>query len=150
MRKGKRFPSEARRFRDPATGASVRQLTDHPSIHHHPFYYIPAWDGNMRHRVLVSHRSGSPQLYLLPSTSNCLLQLTDRPDLNEWSIHPSRNGQFVYFTAGRGGWRVDTETFQGRAGSRLWEFKNTGKRHGGSGHGNHHSQPGRPLLGCSR
>lgn len=112
MSKGKQYPSEMHRFWDPETGASVRQLTDHPSIHHHPFYYVPAWDRNMRHRVLVGHRSGSPQLYLLPSDSHRLLQLTDRPDLNEWSIHPSKDGCHVYFTAGPGGWRVDTETFE--------------------------------------
>lgn len=112
MSKGKQYPSEMRRFPDPDTGASVRQLTDHPSIHHHPFYYVPAWDRKMRHLVLVSHRSGSPQLYLLPTDSYRLLQLTDRPDLNEWSIHLSRDGRHVYFTAGPGGWRVNTETFK--------------------------------------
>ena len=32
---------------DTATGIAVRQVTTHPSIHHHPFYYLPAYDDGM-------------------------------------------------------------------------------------------------------
>jgi oligogalacturonide lyase len=112
MSKGTVHPSEVRVFRDEKTGARLRQLTDHPSIHHHPFYYLPAWDDAMRRLTLVSHRTGMPQLYSFLCDSGKLLQLTDRNDLNEWSIHPSHDGRFVYFTAGAGGWRVDTETLK--------------------------------------
>ena len=42
-----------------------------------------------RHRFSLEERA-----------SGKLIQLTDRPDLNEWSIHPSHDGRFVYFTAG--------------------------------------------------
>ena len=66
----------------------------------------------MRHLVFVSHRSGAPQLFLELQETKQLLQMTDREDLNEWSIHPSHNGRHVYFTAGSGAWRVDTETFR--------------------------------------
>jgi oligogalacturonide lyase len=34
------------------------------------------------------------------------LQLTDREEISDWSIHPSHDGRYVYFTAGSGGWRV--------------------------------------------
>lgn len=108
MSKGTIYPSEARSFRDVTTGARVRQLTHHPSIHHHPFYYLPAWDDAMQRLTLVSHRTNKPQLYSLLCHSGQLLQLTDRDDLNEWSIHPSHDGRYVYFTAGSGAWRIDT------------------------------------------
>ena len=39
------------------------------------------------------------------------MQVTDRPDLAEWSIYPSPDGRFVYFTAGTGAWRVDLDDF---------------------------------------
>jgi oligogalacturonide lyase len=112
MSKGKLFHSEVREFKDPQTGAQIRQLTNHPSIHHHPFYYLPAWDDAMHHLIFVSHRTGSPQLFVFLCRSGMLLQLTDRDDLNEWSVHPSHDGGYVYFTAGMGGWRIDTESFK--------------------------------------
>ena len=112
MGKGTLHPSEVQSFRDPATGAGVRQLTAHRSIHHHPFYYLPAWDDAMRRLTLVSHRTGFPQLYSMLCDSGQLLQLTDRDDLNEWSFHPSHDGQYVYFTTGAGAWRVDTESLK--------------------------------------
>jgi len=36
MSKGRAWPREDRRFRDPETGRMMRQITSHPSIHHHP------------------------------------------------------------------------------------------------------------------
>ncbi len=110
MSKGSVVPSEARTLKDSVTGAFVRQLTDHPSIHHHPFYYLPAWDDEMRRLTLVSHRSGNPQVFVRLESNGSLVQLTDRGDLNEWAVHPSHDGRFVYYTAGYGGWRVNTET----------------------------------------
>ena len=41
-----------------------------------------------------------------------LIQLTDRDDLADFSIYPSHDGQYVYFTAGSGGWRVHTTTYE--------------------------------------
>lgn len=110
MSKGTVIKSETSECRDEVTGLLVRQLTHHPSIHHHPFYYLPAWDDAMRGLTLVSHRSGNPQIYIRLEENGNLVQLTDRDDLNEWSIHPSHGGRYVYFTAGYGGWRVDVET----------------------------------------
>ncbi|MEM7012514.1 MAG: oligogalacturonate lyase family protein [Verrucomicrobiota bacterium] len=82
----------------------------HPSIHHHPFYYLPAWDDAMQRLIFVSHRTGTPQIFAEICATAELQQLTDRHDLNEWSIHPSHDGRFVYFTAGSGAWRVDTSS----------------------------------------
>jgi oligogalacturonide lyase len=111
MSKGAIYPSESSVNRDPQTDVSVRQITSHPSIHHHPFFYVPAHDDAMRWLVFVSHRTGSPQLFVEERSSGRLIQLTSRNDLNEWSIHPSHDGRFVYFTAGTGAWRVNIEGF---------------------------------------
>ncbi|MFM7411988.1 MAG: TolB family protein, partial [Planctomycetota bacterium] len=106
--KGRVFESEAIVFADSSTGRPVRQVTAHRSIHHHPFYYLPAYDDRMRWLVFVSHRTGCPQIFAEDRASGSLVQLTDRDDLNEWSIHPSYDGEWVYFTAGSGCWRVAT------------------------------------------
>lgn len=109
MPKGSSFPSEARTFLDPRTGAHIRQVTDHPSTHHHPFFFIPAYDDGMRRLIFISHRTGSPQIFAEDRATGFLVQLTDRPDINEWSVRPSHDGHAVYFTAGKSGWRLDLE-----------------------------------------
>ena len=59
MSKGERFPSEAIVRTDSRTGRQVRQVTNHPSIHHHPFFYVPAYDDQIRWLVFISHRAGT-------------------------------------------------------------------------------------------
>jgi len=96
--KGKVFPDESRWLNDPATSRRIRQITSHPSIHHHPFFFVPPWDDAMRRLIFVSHRTGSPQLF--SEENNQIIQLTDRKDLAEWSFHPSHDSRFVVFVAG--------------------------------------------------
>jgi len=112
MSKGQVYPSESRTFRDELTGAAVRQVTDHPSIHHHPFYYVPAWDDAMRRLIFVSHRTGRPEIFAELGAGGKLVQLTEREGLAEWSIHPSHDGRHVYFTAGTSARRVEAETLK--------------------------------------
>ena len=64
----------------------------------------------MRHLVFVSHRTGRAELFLELRDSGQLLQLTEHEGLAEFSIAPSHDGRYVYFTDGQGAWRVDTET----------------------------------------
>jgi oligogalacturonide lyase len=99
-------------FSDPSTGARVRQVTAHPSIHHHPFYYLPSYDDAMARLIFVSHRTGRPEVFAELRGSDRLVQLTEHEDIGEWSVHPSHDGRHVYFTARAGAWRVDTETLK--------------------------------------
>lgn len=64
----------------------------------------------MTRLVFVSHRTGGPQIFFEERESGRLVQATDRDDLAEWSIHPSLDGKYVYFTAGTSAWRVDLNT----------------------------------------
>ena len=109
MGRGSVYPAEARGFLDEATGARVRQITDHPSIHHHPFFFAPAYDDAMARLVFISHRTGRPEIFAEDRTSGRLVQLTEREGIAEYSIYPSHDGRYVYFTAGRGAFRVDAE-----------------------------------------
>ena len=112
MPKGQVYSSESRMMVDERTGTTIRQVTAEAAIHHHPFFLIPAYDDAMRRLIFVSHRTGSPQIYAEERAAGKLVQLTDRNDLSEWSVYPSHDGQHVYFTAGTGAWRVDTETYE--------------------------------------
>ncbi len=110
MSKGSVYPSETRWLTDAATGRRIRQVTDHPSIHHHPFFFVPPWDDAMRRLIFVSHRTGKPQLFA--EVDNRIVQLTQREDLSEWSFHPSHDGRFVVFVAGTQAARLDLETLK--------------------------------------
>ena len=110
MGRGRLWESESRFVADGAGGPRLRQVTSHPSIHHHPFYYLPAHDDAMRHLVFVSHRTSRPELFLELRETGRLLQLTEHEGLHEYSVTPSRDGRFVYFTSDSGAWRVNTDS----------------------------------------
>ena len=99
-------------MKDAASGRRIRQITSHPSIHHHPFFFVPAYDQAMTKMIFVSYRTGQPQIFFEDRASGELVQATDRPDLADWSIIPSDDGRYVYFTAGTAGWRVNLDTFE--------------------------------------
>lgn len=112
MARGSLYPSESRRFADARTGVTIRQVTDQPAIHHHPFFIVPAYDDAMARLIFVSHRSGQPEIYAEERATGTLVQLTERAGIAEYSLAPSHDGRYVYFTAGTGGFRVHTETFK--------------------------------------
>lgn len=104
------LPPESSTFTDPRTGARVRQVTSHPSIQHHPFYYLPCMDDGCTRLFFVSHRTGRPEIWCELRETGELQQLTDQSDLGEWSVHASHDGRDVYYTAGQGAWRAATDT----------------------------------------
>jgi oligogalacturonide lyase len=106
LAKGTLYPAESVQEVDERTGASIRRITTASAIHHHPFFMIPAYDDAMQWTVFASTRTGAPQIFVEIRAMGQLLQLTDRDDISDWSIHPSHDGRYIYFTAGSGGWRV--------------------------------------------
>jgi oligogalacturonide lyase len=91
-------------------GVRLRQVTAHPSIHHHPFFFVPAYDGTMRRLFFISHRTGRPEIFGEHCATRQIEQLTECEQLNPWSIHPSRISGGVYFTTAEGGRRLDPDT----------------------------------------
>lgn len=85
---------------------TLRQVTSHPSIHHHPFFFVDAWDAEMSFLLLISHRTGRPQIFIERAPGAELVQLTNEEALAEWSIIPSKDGRWIYFVAGQEGKRV--------------------------------------------
>ena len=106
MAKGDLLPSESTSFLDEKTGAKIRQVTDHPSVHHHPFYYIPCYDDEMEFLFFVSHRTGRPEIYAEVQSTGKILQISEVEELGEWSIHPSHRSRSIYFVAGTRACRI--------------------------------------------
>lgn len=111
MSAGACYPAEAVWSRDPVSGLAIRQITRHASIHHHPFFFVPAYDRAMHRLFFISWRTGKPQIFFEDRATGHLVQVTDRPDLAEWSLIASPDGRHVYYTAGAAAWRTDVETF---------------------------------------
>ena len=111
-RRGRLLPSESQVFTDMHTGARVRQVTNHPSLHHHAFYYVPAYDNAMTRLFFISYRTGRAEVFCEIRATGELQQLTDRADLLEWSMHPSHDGRHLYYRAGTSACRVDVETLE--------------------------------------
>ena len=114
MAKGTVYGPESRTFYDRCTGTQIRQVTTASALHHHPFFIIPAYDNAMQRMIFISYRTGTAQIFAEERATGELRQLTDRPDIEEWSVHPSRDGKAVFFTAGTSGWRLDLETLKER------------------------------------
>ena len=119
MPKATRYLSESKTIRDKMTGAVIRQVTDYPSINHHPFFFVPSYDNEMKFLVFISHRTGTPQIFGEEKATGQLIQFTDRLDIDEWSVYPARGGNFILFTAGGIGWRLEMDTLEE---NRLVEF----------------------------
>jgi oligogalacturonide lyase len=104
------FPSEAIVHVDRLTGRAVRQVTTAEATHHTPFFLVPAFDDAMAWLFFVSTRTGRPEVFAEERASGRLVQLTDHAELNPWSMHPSHDGRYLYFTAGATGHRVELAT----------------------------------------
>jgi oligogalacturonide lyase len=103
-----RSAPESRYIENALSSARVRQVTNVDAIHHHPYFFVPAFDDAMRRLFFVSHRSGTPQIYAEERESREIVQYTAIDRLVDWSFYPSHDGRFVYFTAGNDGYRADT------------------------------------------
>ena len=148
MAKGTVHPPESRSFYDQRTGTHIRQVTTTSALHHHPFFIIPAYDNAMQRLIFISCRTGTPQIFAEERATGELRQLTDRPDISEWSVHPGRNGKAVFFTAGTSG-RLETRSGDtGRARTRRFRYHHaTGRGDGRRCHGDNLCQPRRSVVG---
>jgi len=109
--KGARFPSEHSVHRDPATGATVHQMTSHASINHATYFLQSAFTPEGRSLLITSYRGGCAQLYEIDGfPEGEIRQLTDGAAIHPFSpaIHPG--GQTVFFVRGGSLWKMDRQS----------------------------------------
>lgn len=98
--KNSTWPSEHSSTVDRVTGATVHQLTSHPSINHATYFLQSSFSPDGRTLLFTSYRTGSAQLFSLEYPHGEIRQLTDSPGIHPFSaaFHPS--GDLVYFVRG--------------------------------------------------
>ncbi len=96
----KTVASEKKKGVDTATGATIWQMTDHPSVNHNLYFLNPSFSEDGEYLIFVSNRTGSPQLFVAEMESGEITQLSDIPGLNPFSGVAVR-GNRVVFTAGQ-------------------------------------------------
>ena len=89
---------EYRRLRDSATGATIHQLSAHPSINHPAYFLTSSFTPDGRHVVFTSYRSGKPQLYELEFPDGPIRRLTEVEGLHPYSATISPDGGEIYYT----------------------------------------------------
>lgn len=105
----KTFRPEKKSAVDETTGATVWQMTDHPSVHHHLYFTNPSFTPDGRFLIFVSYRLGPPHLFAVEVSSGEIRQLTDQLDLNTFSGISTPDGRVV-FTAGESVLAVEVAT----------------------------------------
>ena len=113
--------SEYRRLRDEDTGATIHQLTSHPSINHPTYFLTSTFTPDGKHVIFTSFRGrtgvgeaagrseirgasapelhrGAPQLYQLEFPDGPIRKLTEGEGLHPYSAAISRDGSEIYFT----------------------------------------------------
>ncbi len=111
MAKGDRFPSERKSLRDPRTGASILQLTDHPSINHNLYFLNPSCTPDGKKIIFTSYRTGEPNLFMADEETGQIVQLTQLDDMNPYSAVPANDNRRLFFSTREEVRAVDLETF---------------------------------------
>ena len=86
LEKGKNFPSEWKRYRDPATEFDVTRLTDPAFSSHLPAYYNRALSRRHGFLLFSSDRAGSNQAFRMDLKTGECRQLTQAHDLDTDSL----------------------------------------------------------------
>jgi oligogalacturonide lyase len=100
MAKGDRLPSEQRSFRDPVSGAELRQLTSYRAHSHHLYFTNSGlWDGGRR-LLIASHRANAANLFSIELDGGEMTQITDfppqaGPQLQRTFINPTRDEAYL-------------------------------------------------------
>jgi len=113
MPKGQIYPSEKKVTKDSKTGATIFQMTDHPSINHNLYFVNPSCTPDGKTIIFASDReNNAPNLYKANEESGEITQITDIDNFNSFSATPAKDNKRVFFSAGEQVRSVDLETFE--------------------------------------
>lgn len=111
MPPGATWPAEIEEYKDPITGARVWKLTA-AETHSHHLYFTASSFTEEGHIVFGSHRTGSPQLFLMEMPAGKIVQLTEEPGIRPLAscVHPRQH--LAYYTTERCVKQISLQTFE--------------------------------------
>lgn len=101
---GRRSPPERRTIVDRVTGRSLVTLTDAPSHEMKIYQTHPQWASDGTHIIFRSSERNpakTPQAYAVNEITGDIVQLTDGPDVDTYSLNVSRHGMRLFFLRGK-------------------------------------------------
>src|SRR5882724_6837981 len=98
--KGKSFPSEWRRYSDPATEFEVYRLTDPAHSSQLPAYYNRTFSRRSGFMLFFSDRTGSSQAFRMDLKSGECRQLTEAEELDGDSITLAPDERSIFYFDG--------------------------------------------------
>jgi oligogalacturonide lyase len=105
MSAGRKWDSELREYRDPVSGATIRQLTNYLGHSNHTYFTYPCWYDSGRKLVIASDRENRTNFFGVDLESGEMTQLTDlapadgHVDAQSMTMNPRR--EEMYFLQGR-------------------------------------------------
>ena len=105
--KGATSASEHSVFRDPQTGATVHQLTAHPSINHPSYFLQSSFTPSQQSLIFASYRLGEAQLFEVGFPDGEIRQLTAGDPIHPFSPAIGLDGKHIYFVRGGAVWMID-------------------------------------------
>jgi oligogalacturonide lyase len=118
MGTGRIWPSELKEFKDPVSGAHIRQLTSYLGNSNHFYFTYPCWYDNGRKLMIASDRENRTNFYGIDLAGGELTQLTDIDPANgplgaqTMTMNPCRDE--AYFLQGTTTCALDLKTLQMR------------------------------------
>ena len=102
---GRQWPSELTTYRDPMTGATVRQLTRYLGHSSHFYFTYPCWYDTGRKIIIASDRENRTNLFGVDWVSGDITQLTDfnpaQGSINVFSVSKNPAREEAYFFQGK-------------------------------------------------
>jgi len=96
---GRHWPSETETYEDPASGATVRRLTNYPGTDNRHLYFTEdGWYDDGRRLLVRGRREGTGDLYSVDLETGLITQLTDLPgDVEDVTCHPESATAYFWF-----------------------------------------------------
>ena len=101
-------------YRDRATGAMVRQVTEGPAINHPTYFLQSSFFPGGKEIFFTSYRTGAAQLFEASLESGDARQITSGGEIHPFSaaLHP--DGETLVFTRGGGLWAIGRRSSEER------------------------------------
>lgn len=119
-------------YTDPYTGAVVERLTDPAITCHHMYFYAHMTTRDGSRLLYAPEIDGERQICCMDLATGDAVQITEGPDLDDWSAEFTADERHVLYHQANALWRVDLETLEEEcvyATPEGWEGRDVGVSH---------------------